>query len=193
MPYYRFRKRRKSFVTNKKRLQHSPSSMGNSILTAAQLVTFAVVAERLAGTALTTSRTGSDRQTEVQSGGQVNHITWDLQIQPGANQGTLEYLVFKVERSFVTPVVGTDPIPTDAQILSGGLQGSYRKNMPGWVMKYGAVGIAAEQPRVVKIKVNLKKFKKGTIRDGDHIGLVVFNRTGSTITYGWSARYWEYN
>ncbi len=191
MPRFYRRKRRSSY-SNKKRLQHSPSSMGNSVPTFDQLVTYAVVSERLAGTALSTSRSSSDRQTEVQTGGQVGFVTWDVSLSPGGI-GSIEYCVFKAERQFTTPVVGTDPIPADADLVSSSMQSEYRMNMPGWILKFGILAVASEQPRTLKVTVNLKKFKKSTFRDGDFLGLAFFNRVGASTTIGWAARYWEYN
>ena len=163
--------------------------MGNSILTNDQLITFVAVSTVPAGTSMATSRLDTDRATEVSSGALVGRTTISIGMVPGATSGYLEYVVFKVQRSHVTPVKGTDPMPSDASVISAGLQQMYRQNMPGWVIQYGQIPISAETPRVKDIKIDWNKFRMAKVRDGDFYGITYFNRTASTITFDWQARY----
>jgi len=174
------------------RIQHSPASIGNTISTNDQLVTFQAVSTVRAGSAATTTRTSSDRSTEITSGSKIGQITVDVGIRTITNEGILEYIVFKVERSHVTPVKGVDPIPADTDVNTAGLQQSYRMNMPGWIIKYGKVAFSAETPKAFKITANYGKFGKAVIRDGDFCGITFFNRSSSAIIFDWEARYFEY-
>ncbi len=187
------RRRSRSRSTSRTSLQHSPASMGNVVLTNDQLIFFAVVADNLAGTSLGTSHVVSDRERECASGTDVNFITWDVGVQPTAGAiGSLQYLVFKVERSFVTPVAGTDPIPSDADVIGLGLQAAYRTNMPGWVMKFGLIPLTPETTNTKKITINLKKFRKSKVRSGDFVGISLFNDTDASVIMDIHCRYRQF-
>ncbi len=186
------RRRRRSSGSPRPRIQHSPNSVANTILTNDQLVTFSAVATVVAGTSAGTSRVDSDRATEISGGSKIPSVTWDVALRNLVDDGVLEYCVFKAERQAVTPVKGTFPIPADAALANNGMQQEYRLNMPGWIMKFGIVPFSPETPKVFKVKVNLAKFKKQTWRDGDFLGLVFFNRSPQSLTLDWHARYYEY-
>lgn len=166
--------------------------MDNQILTADQLVTFPAVAENLAGSGLQGGRGTGDRAQDVGVGNDIFKIHWDIGVRNITDDGILEYLVFKAQRQSATPVKGTFPIASDAEVTSTGLQGSYRDNMPGWVVKFGKIAFAQAQPRTIKIDVNFGKFRMSKIRDGDFYGLVFFNRSPATVFLDWEARYYEY-
>ncbi len=163
--------------------------MGNSILTMDQLVTFIAVSTVPAGTSMATSRLDTDRATEVSSGALVGRTTIDLGVVAGAASGYIEYVVFKAQRQHATPVKGTDPLPSDTEVIGAGLQQEYRKNLPGWVIQYGLFPISAETPRTKTIKIDWNKFRMAKVRDGDFYGVTYFNRTASNITFDWQARY----
>ncbi len=163
--------------------------MGNTIATNDQLITFVAVSTVPAGTSMATSRLDTDRATEVSSGALVGKTTVTIGCVPGAGSGYIEYVVFKAQRQFTTPVKGTNPIPTDTEVIGAGLQQEYRKNMPGWVIKFGTMPIVSQTPRTLDIKIDWAKFKMDKVRDGDFYGITYFNRTSSTITFDWQARY----
>jgi len=77
-------------------------------------------------------------------------------------------------------------------IDSQGIQQAFKLNMPGWVMKTGAFALSAETPKVVSMTVNPAKYGKATIRDGDHIGICMFNRTAGSVGFSVQMRYKEY-
>ncbi len=188
-------RRRRSFAPRAAitSIQHVPSSMGNVVPTNDQLLFFAIVPDVLAGESLGVSHITSDRERECATGTNVNFITWDIAFTPAAAVvGSISYVVFKAERQFVTPVVGTDPIPTDAEVIGAGLQAEYRKNMPGWIMKFGIIAMTVETTRSAKITVNLKKFRKSKQRDGDFTGLCLFNDTNSNVTMDIHCRYKQF-
>ncbi len=165
--------------------------MGNSILTNDQLVIYPAVATTLAGGALTGDTRESDRFQDVSPGEIVGHMTVNIGLLPAANsKGYFEYIVFKAQRQFTTPVVGTDPIPSDAEIIAGGMQGEYRKNMPGWVIQFGQWPVTENTVALRTIKINWAKFKMAGVRSGDFFGIALFNRTSATVVTDWQARYW---
>jgi len=163
--------------------------MGNTIATNDQLITFVAVSTVTAGTSMATSRLDTDRATEVSSGALVGRTTVNVGCVPGAGAGYIEYVVFKAQRQFTTPVKGTDPIPTDTEVIGAGLQQEYRKNMPGWIIQYGQFPIVDKTPKTHTIKIDWNKFKMAKVRDGDFYGITYFNRTSTSIVFDWQARY----
>lgn len=184
-----FRRKRKTYKSS---IQHVPSSIGNSILTNDQLITFQAVATVTAGSSLTSNRMETDRLTEVGNGFIIGNMTVTVAMFPGSSNGYLEYIVFKAERQGSTPVKGTFPIPSDAEVLSSGMQQVYRSNMPGWIIKYGTIPYTPETIHTRDIKFSFTKFGKGKVRDGDFYGVAFFNRGASTITFDWQCRYKSY-
>ncbi len=191
MRHYGFQRRGRVRSAPRPRIQHSPASMGNTILTNDQLITFFGVAAVTAGSSASSTRTDSDRATGLSSGSKIGTVTIDVGATLISEEGYIEYMVFKAQRQDVTPVKGTFPIPSDGEVIAGGLQQTYRMNMPGWCIKYGQIPMSSQTPRTFKIRVNFAKFKMATVRDGDFFGLTLFNRSGASITLDWQARYWE--
>ncbi len=154
---------------------------------------FAVASSSLAGAAASAARIDSDRDREVSTGHTVGSIEFQLQLESAATAfGTIEWCVFKVERSFIVPVVGTDPIPSSADVDSQGIQQAFRLNMPGWIMKHGAFAITPEIASVRTIRVSPGKFRKGMIKDGDHIAIALFNRCSGAVNFSVQMRYKEF-
>ena len=155
-------------------------SLAANILT----IIYSTVSTVVAGVSATTGRLDTDRDREVSNGEKVGYTRFTLQIEPtGAGYGTLEWILFKVERSAVTPVVGTHPIPSSADVDGQGIQQAFRLNMSTWVCRFGAISVSAETPIVRTIGINWSKFKKGTVKDGDHYGIALFNRTTGSMDY----------
>ncbi len=133
-----------------------------------------------------------DRDRDVNNGSHIGKVTFTLQAEPDVGaKGTMEYVVWRTERSQATPVLGTQ-LPTSAESASQGIQQAYRQHLPGWVMKFGAFPVTAEQANVRTISVNPDKFIKHGWRDGDHLGLTLHNRTVGTINWSCQMRYKEY-
>ncbi len=132
----------------------------------------------------------TDRGTELGNGSLVGRTTIDVAFLPATGGlGYMEYIVFKAQRQAVTPVVGTHPIPSDAEVIAAGLQQTYRSNMPGWIIQYGMIMLSREVPMVKKIKIDWNKFKMSKTRDGDFFGITYFNNTQGNVTIDWNARY----
>ncbi len=192
MRHFGYRRGRSPKRVFKTSIQHSPSSMGNSILTDAQLVTFQAVSTVPAGTSMANARIDTDRAVEVSNGEEVGNMTVTVGIFPGASNGYIEYAVFKAQRQSTTPVVGTFPMDSNSAVNSAGLQQIMRQNMPGWVYKFGTIPYTPETIHTRDIKISYRKFKVAKVRDGDFFGIVFFNRGASTVTFDWQARYKSY-
>ncbi len=144
---------------------------------------------------MTADRTGGeDRTTAVDNGRKVGNMTLDIGIVPGTTtNGYYEYCVVKYERSTSVPVIGTDPVPSTADIVSDGLQRSCRSSTPGYVIKYGMIPLTSETSRTVKLSIRWAKFHKEKVRDGDYFTIVFFNHTGDgSCIYDLQCRYKTY-
>ncbi len=192
MPYRRSRRRKRMSNPSRPRIQHSPSEMDGSILTKDINLRFVAVTDAQAGTALGTTRTTSDRFTEIATGSVIKSLTFQVAIRAITNEGYLEYSIVKMQRQHTVPVVGTAPMPSDADVDGSGLESQMRKNFPGWCIHNGIMPFSAETPTTRKFTVNLSKFRMSRFRDGDFLALVLFNRSAATITLDHKCNYYEY-
>ncbi len=120
-------------------------------------------------------------------------ITIDCNIRTTLRDGIFEFCVFKVERAAATPVVGTHPIPSSAEVLAQGMQQACRLANPGKVFHYSKVAYTIETNRTHKIIVSPAKFRLSKMKAGDHWCLLVNNRAaGDAVTFDFEARYKEY-
>ncbi len=197
MPRYGFRrpmKRRgkKWDVTNV--IQHTPSTMDNTILTLDQLVVICAVPNVDAGGAMTTDRTNEDRLTQVANGRHVGRTTLDVDWLPGATNagGIIEYMIWRIDHAFAVPVVGGSGLPTDAEVGAQGMQQAYRQHIPGWCLKYGQLVFTLETQKAKKLTINWAKFKKDTMKDGTYFGVTFFNRSDTSVTMNVQMRYKTY-
>ncbi len=193
MPRYGFRKRTRRRRAIKSSITHVPSTMDQTFSTNILALIYSAIATVVAGTSATTSRLDTDRDRECSSGENVGFTKFTLQFEPSAGAfGTIEYVVFKAERQQTVPVVGTFPIPSSADVDGTGIQQAFRLNMPGWVCKFGVFPVSAETPMTRTVTVNWNKFKKGTVRDGDHYGIALFNRASSNVNFSVQMFYKSY-
>ncbi len=193
MRHFRGSRRRSSTPRLKNSTQHTIGIIGGSPTVGTGILHLLVVPNELAGTALTTARRdNADRQATVANGSIIGRITIDLGIRGVLQDGYVETIVGKVERSHVIPAKGVVPFPSDTDCNTGGSQASYRKDMPGWIWNYQQIPVSAETARTKKIIISPQKFRFGKTRDGDHIFFWVFNKTGGNITIDVNARYKEY-
>ncbi len=166
--------------------------MSGTITTKVLSARFLCIPNSDAGASLGIAREGGDRDKEVNNGSVVGNITLNVSIRGITATGSLEIALIKVPRAHSVPTVGTDPVPTSAEVDSSGLQTMARENMPGWVYHYSIMSFATEQPVNKWCKLNLGKFRASKWRDGDYLMLLLFNRSGATITVDHTARYYEY-
>ncbi len=182
--------RRSRGGTRKSSIQHSPSTMEQTMTTQEASVIVAVTPNLNAGGSMGSERLSTDRLNDVANGSKVGKITYTLQMEPALTAfGTMEYCCFRMERQFSALVLGTDPLPTNAEIAASGLQQMMRSNLPGWVMKFGAFPLSAETPTVRTISVSPSKMGMGPIKDGDYSGIVIFNRTTSFVNFSVQMRF----
>ncbi len=174
------------------RVQHTPAEYNGTIATKILALRFLVIPNSVAGTSLGTTRSGGDRSQEVNNGSEVGNIGLDLSMRSISNEGVLEVGIAKIQRQHGVPVVGTDPIPTSSDVDSVGLQASMRKFLPGWVLHWSQIPFSAETPRSKHINIKLRKFKMAKWRDGDYLGLFLFNRSSALLTVDHTSRFYEY-
>lgn len=175
----------------KKPIQHTPALIGNAPGANTGLLHVLAHAGTLAGGSMTGSRTGGeDRTTEVDNGRHVNTMIVNIGFIPaGGTSGYYELGFIKYERSFTTPAVGSDPVPSTADMVGDGLQRAVRSLTPGYMIKYMQIPVTAETVTTRSIKVNWRKYKKDLVRDGDYFTLLIFNRTAGAGTYDITTRY----
>ncbi len=174
-------------------ITHVPSTMDQTLAANILGLVFSTVSTVVAGVSATTGRLDTDRDREVSNGEKVGFTRFTLQFEPtGAGFGTIEYVIFKIERSAITPVVGTFPIPTSATVDGQGIQQAFRLNMSTWVCKFGTFAVSAETPLVRTVTINWNKFKKATVKDGDHYGIGIFNRTTGSLDFSVQMFYKSY-
>ncbi len=183
-------RRRRSAPKRTASIQHSPSTMDQQMLSNKGTVVVSVTPNLNAGGSMGSERLSTDRLNDVANGSKIGQISYTLQMEPDATAvGTIEWLCFRMERQFAAPVLGTNPLPTDAEITSSGLQQMMRSNLPGWVMKFGAFPISPELPSVRTIAVSPSRMGMGPIKDGDYSGIVLFNRTSGPVNFSVQMRF----
>ncbi len=171
---------------------HVPSSMEQAIAADVALLVFAVVSSLDAGGSASSNIEASDRDRTVNVGNSVGPITFNLSVRSASAISVLSMCVFKCERAFAVPVIGTDPIPSSADIVGAGMQQAMRMALPGRVMHFSKIAITAETVRAVTIKVNPAKYRMSKIRPGDYIGIMCHNMSGQATTVSFEMRYKEY-
>ncbi len=119
-------------------------------------------------------------------------VTADMSIRNTTVDGIVEFCIYKVERAATTPVLGTHPVPSTADINSQGMQQACRMANPGKVFHYSKRAYTPEIAFTHKIKVSPAKFKLSKIKAGDHWVLQLFNRSLATVNFDYESRYKEY-
>ncbi len=193
MPMFRRRMSRKPRKQYKK-IMHLPSTIGNAVVSVTQLNFIAANAGAFVTTAtvLTAARESiSNREQENTIGSKIFRIVYDIIIQPATGVGgALEYAVYKIERAAAIPVPGAG-LPTDANILTLGLQAAFRQIQPGRIIKYGAIPFTNETTNVRTIVGNYSKYKLQGLRTGDFYGILLFNRSAQAPVISVQSRYNE--
>ncbi len=176
-------------------VMHLPSTMSNNVNGNTSVILFASITSnyQVIGTALTNDTfENADRLQNVQLGANIDSIIYNIAIREIQNDGIVEYVIFKIERSDEVPDVTNTKMPTDVEITTEGLQSAFRRYQPGRVLKYGAFGVASAQPRAISVKGNYKKFNFSKVRAGDYYGILVFSRNASALVVDVQARYNAY-
>lgn len=144
------------------------------------------------GIATTTVATAlSNREQENTIGSDIGNTTIDLTFRGASASGSYQIAVWKRERQNSVPVAGTG-LPSNANIISFGLQSAMRTEMPGRVLYFDTIGVATGQPRSKKILINWKKFRLGKMRQGDFYGITIFNNGTTDGDIDIQTRYKEY-
>ncbi len=194
MRHFGFRRRTRRF-SSKPRGQvtvHVPSTMEQSTAADVGSIVYAQTPSLFAGGSASSNIEASDRDRTVNVGNSIiGAITFNFSSRSTAVAGTIDFCVFRVERSFITPVIGTDPIPSSAEMLTQGVQQAMRMNLPGRVIHFSTRSYAVEQPINHLIRVTPAKFRMAKVRPGDHIGIMIFNRGSGTIIWSMQMRYKE--
>ncbi len=195
MPRFRrsFRPRRRKLISQP--IQHSPALMGNNPNNNVGLLHVLAHAGVLAGGSMGSTRSGGeDRLTEVDNGRHVGNMNINLAFTTvAAGTGYYEYALVKYERSTTVPIIGTDPVPASAVIVTDGLQNAVRSLSPGYLIQYGQIAVTPQTTRLKIIRANWSKFDKSLVRDGDYFCLIIFNRSDGQSSYDIQTRYRTFN
>ncbi len=174
---------------------HIPSSINNSVLNNATVVFYPAVPANYAviGSPVTGDTfEQADRSQAVVIGSHIDTIIYNVSFRNIESDGVIEWAIFKIERAHEVPD-GNPLLPTDTEIQTEGLQTALRRYQPGRVIKFGTVAVAPEQPRVISLKANYRKFKMSKIRTGDYYGMICFVRGITSTNIDFHGRYQSYN
>jgi len=119
----RFRRSTKRRKIYGQPIQHIPSLMSNNPANNIGLLHVLAKSNTVAGGTVGGSRTGQeDRDVTIDNGRSVGRMTIQIDFTPVASvQGYYEYAVIKYHRQTTVPAIGTDPVPSSADITSTGL------------------------------------------------------------------------
>ena len=195
MRHFGSRRRGRARKTASEFIQHSPALKGNQPNNLIGLIHVFAHAGSLAGGSMSAGRMDEDRLTEVANGRTIGNTNITIALVPGVNtNGYLEYAVIKYERSTSVPTIGTDPVPSSADIATNGLQQEVRSMTPGYCVKWGIIPVTAEVTKTFPININWNKFRKGKVRDGDYYTIIIFNNTSNNaLVYDLFFRYKTYS
>ncbi len=133
-----------------------------------------------------------DKDRTVNVGHHVGRLNLDCTIRDTIGDGVVEFCIYKIERSAGTPVIGTHPVPSTAQINTQGIQQACRLANPGKVFHFSKRAYSIEQTSTHKMIVSPAKYKLSKLKAGDHWVLQVYNRSANAVTFDYEARYKEY-
>ncbi len=184
------RKRRRRITGNT--VIHIPAVMGGSLAANTSLVIVLASPSLFAGQSASSNIEAQDKDRTVNLGHHVGTFNLDLTLRTAGTSGVMEYCIYKVERAASTPVLGTHPVPSTAEVLSAGLQQECRLQNPGKVFHYSKKAYALDLATTHKIKVSPAKFRLSKMKAGDHWILQLFNRGAQAITHDFECRYKEY-
>ncbi len=189
MRHFGSRRRTKTYTTA---VIHVPSTMGGAPTGNLAVVHVIASPSIFAAGSASSNIEAQDKDRTVNVGHHIGRITIDYGISDPAFDGTMEFCVLKVLRADSTPVLGTHPIPSTAEILAQGMQQACRMANPGLVYYYGKISFSKERSATKKIVVSPAKYKQSKFKAGDHWILLIFNRSGGVVTTNFECRYKEF-
>ncbi len=172
---------------------HVPSTIGGSLVLNVSQVFVIVSPSIFAAGSASANIEAQDKDRTVNVGHHVGRLNVDISIRNATNDGVIEFCLLKVERAETTPIIGTHPIPSSAEINTQGMQQACRLANPGKVFHYSKRVYTLEQNIAHKITVSPAKYKLSKLKAGDHWILIINNRaSGGNVTVDFEARYKEY-
>lgn len=187
--FRRTRRRKSNPFKGKQSTMHVPSVMGTVLATNTYTLQFLAVPNEDVGGSVTAIVSDQDRGRVCPTGSIVGKSTFTIGIENAVNNGTLNYIILKVERKLAVPAINVDTMPSAAGILTAGMQQAFRMLNPGRIIKYGTVGFSATQNITREIKVDWNKFKMARVRAGDYYLIAMFNRSGGNVEVHNEMRY----
>ncbi len=189
MAFRRYKKRRR--ITGNSVI-HVPSAMSAGLAANTAVVKVITSPSIFAAGSASSNIEAQDKDRTVNVGHHIGRLNLDISIRNTTGSGNVEFCVFKVERANSTPVLGTHPVPSTAEVVSQGMQQACRMANPGKVFHYSKRAFTIETTFNHKIIVSPAKYKLSKCKAGDHWILLVFNRGATTVTVDLEMRYKEY-
>ncbi len=172
---------------------HVPSTIGGTIGVNTAVAVVIVSPSIFAAGSASSNIEAQDKDRTVNVGHHVGRLNIDITIRNLTNDGVVEFCIFKVERADSTPVIGTHPVPSTAEVNTQGMQQACRMANPGKVFHYSKRVYTVEQNVAHKITVSPAKFRLSKLKAGDHWMLLMFNRAAANqVTFDFECRYKEY-
>ncbi len=191
MPFHSSRRRKRRRVTGNTVI-HVPSSVNATLGSLATQVIVLASPSIFAGGSASSNIEAQDKDRTVNVGHHVGTFNINFSIRNTTADGLFEFGIYKVERASTTPVVGTHPVPSSAEVNSAGLQQELRLQNPGKVFHYSQRAFSIENTITHAMKMSPAKFKLSKMKAGDHWILQLFNRSAATVTFDFQCRYKEY-
>ncbi len=145
-----------------------------------------------AGGSATTNIEAQDKDRTMNVGHHMGRINIDINVRNTIGPGIFEFAVFKGERLATTPILGTHPVPSTANILAQGMQQATRLHNPGKTFHFSKRAYTVEVNFSQKIIVSPAKYKASKVKAGDFWVLMLFNRGGTEVTFDYECRFKEY-
>ncbi len=166
--------------------------MGGTLAANTSVVTILTSPSIFAAGSASSNIEAQDKDRTVNVGHHVGMFTIDFSVRNTTVDGIVEFCIYKVERASTTPVLGTHPVPSTADINTQGMQQACRMANPGKVFHYSKRAYTPEISYVHRIKMSPAKFKLSKLKAGDHWVLQTFNRGTALVNTDFECRYKEY-
>ncbi len=192
MPRFGYRRRMKPRRKMGNSVVHLPTTMG-TVLTTNNAFVFVLSSPSIfAGGSASSNIEAQDKDRTVNVGHHVGRFQVDIGLRSAVATGLIEVTLIKVERASTTPVLGIHPIPSVTQINTQGSQQAVRLANPGKVFHYSNTPYTVQTTRAKHVSVSPAKYRLSKLKAGDHWLMIIFNRSGNSVTVDVQARYNEY-